>query len=305
MNRGKLIPISPLESPPSEEACNNDLIYQQLNKIIAHPIFSGSEILCKFLFYVVNETLSGNANQIKEYTIAVSVLNKPKNFEPQKDAIVRIHASRLRRTLLNYYRSASGNDEVIILIPKGRYIPTFQTFRLMVSDAPNNVRYIQAHNASEKIIMAIMPFRTFEKKISRIAFTESIGQTLAVELNKATDFSIISYNLIREPEQKELKIQQHTENLNLKYLLCGDVHFEGEKIRIFVRLIDAATRHQIWSDIYSFNSSFSGYFELSDLISSRIISSLRFVIPDINQSMFNKYQLPDLPIQNKKLLKSN
>ena len=108
MNRGKLIPISPIESPPAEEAFNNDLIYQQLNKIIAHPIFSGSEILCKFLFYIVHETLTGNANTIKEYTIAVKVLNKPKHFEPQKDAIVRIHASRLRRTLINYYKSAGG-----------------------------------------------------------------------------------------------------------------------------------------------------------------------------------------------------
>ena len=305
MNRGKLIPISPIESPPAEETFNNDLIYRQLNKIIAHPIFSGSEILCKFLFYVVNETLTGNANRIKEYTIAVKVLNKPKHFEPQKDAIVRIHASRLRRTLINYYKSSDGDHEVTISIPKGRYIPIFQPFRLMVTGIADNFKYKQGHHVFNKVNIAITPFRTHEKKISRIAFTESLRQTLSVELNKTANFSIISYNISQELEQEELKIQHLAENLNLTYVLCGDVHFENENIRIFIRLIDTTTRHQVWSDIYNINSRLSGYFELSDRISSRIIHSLQFVVSDINQPVFNKYQLPGLPVKNKKLLKTN
>lgn len=305
MNRGKLIPISPIESPPAEEAFNNDLIYQQLNKIIAHPIFSGSEILCKFLFYIVHETLTGNANTIKEYTIAVKVLNKPKHFEPQKDAIVRIHASRLRRTLIKYYKSSGGDDEVIISIPKGRYIPIFQPFRLMITAVADNFKFKQGHHVSNKVNIAIMPFRTHEKKISRIAFTESLGQTLSFGLNKEAHFSIISYNIIREQEQDELKIRHLAENVNLIYVLSGDVHFENESIRIFVRLIDITTRHQVWSDIYNFNSRLSGYFELSDLITSRVIRSLQLVVSDKNQSDFNEYQIPDLPVQNKKLLKTN
>ena len=250
MDRGKLIPINPVESPPPEGTFKNDLIYQQLNKIIVHPIFSGSEILCKFLFYVVHETITGNANTIKEYTIAVNVLNKPKNFKPPaKDAIVRIHASRLRRALLNYYKSAGENDDINILIPKGGYIPTFQPFRVSVSRDSDNLRYLQTHNAPDKVIMAILPFRTYEKKISRIAFTESLGQTLSVEINKANHFSIVSYNIVREQEQEEFKIQNLAENLNVTYILSGDVHFENANIRIFVRLINTATRHQIWSDI--------------------------------------------------------
>ena len=52
---------------------------------------------------------AGRSNTIKEYTIAVNVLNKPVSFKPQHDAIVRIHAGRLRRAL-NYYYKEPGTE---------------------------------------------------------------------------------------------------------------------------------------------------------------------------------------------------
>ena len=42
---------------------------------------------------------------LKEYTIAVNVLDKPTNFKPQDNSIVRIHAGRLRRALNHFYNT--------------------------------------------------------------------------------------------------------------------------------------------------------------------------------------------------------
>ncbi len=290
MNRCKLIAIGRLESPSAESTINNDLVYQQLNKIIAHPLFSGSAILCKFLLYIVNETLADNTDKIKEYTIAVNVLNKPKNFEVQKDAIVRIHASRLRKALTNYYRSACKDDKVIILVPKGRYIPTFQPLGLMASDAIDNIRNKHPHSYSNKITMAILPFKSYERNFSRIAFADSLGQRLSVELSRDTHFLILSYNIFKVSERGQLRSEQLAENLSLKYVLSGDVHFEGEHTLVFVRLTDLSTGHQVWSDMYHFNDHFPSYFELSDRISARIISSLRLLVSDLNQSVSNMRQ---------------
>lgn len=158
MQRGKLISIGSTKKPLEELPVNNDLVYRALEKINAHPLFSGSAILRRFLFYVVNETLAGNARQIKEYTIALHVLNKPINFDVQKDGIVRIHACRLRKTLENYYRTAGSEDGVFILIPKGRYIPTFHLTRPMMSDSVYNMRYINAHNTTHKEIPGTVIF---------------------------------------------------------------------------------------------------------------------------------------------------
>src|SRR4249919_1424459 len=104
-----------------EDLFSDGLIHEQLQKIFNSPVFSVSDILRRFLTYIVQETLAGRSNTIKEYTIAVSVLNKPINFKPQQDAIVRIHAGRLRRALHYYYKEYANDDQVVISVPKGTY----------------------------------------------------------------------------------------------------------------------------------------------------------------------------------------
>jgi hypothetical protein len=74
---------------------------------------------------VVNETLEGRGDQLKGYTIGVSVLGKTENFDPEQDSLVRIHAGRLRRLLHTYYLDAGKNDPIYIDIPKGGYHPMF------------------------------------------------------------------------------------------------------------------------------------------------------------------------------------
>jgi len=100
-------------------------ILHQLQKIFADQAFAVSDILKRFLSFIVEETLEGRSNQIKEYTIGVNVLNKPHSFNPGQDAIVRIHAGRLRRALHYYYKGAGAGDSIIIEMPKGSYLPHF------------------------------------------------------------------------------------------------------------------------------------------------------------------------------------
>ena len=100
-------------------------ILHQLQRIFADQTFAVSDILKRFLSFIVEETLEGRSNQIKEYTIGVNVLNKPHSFNPSQDAIVRIHAGRLRRALHYYYNGAGAADPVRIEMPKGSYLPYF------------------------------------------------------------------------------------------------------------------------------------------------------------------------------------
>src|SRR5689334_19935434 len=97
----------------------------QLQKILRNPRFMGSDILKRFLTFIVDQTLMGHSDWLKEYTIGVKVLNKPIDFKPQENGIVRIHAGRLRRALHHYYQQTGTRDAIYISIPKGGYIPTF------------------------------------------------------------------------------------------------------------------------------------------------------------------------------------
>ena len=76
-----------------------------------------------FLRYVVEATLGGQGNRLKEYTIAVEVFGRDDSFDPQTNSLVRVEAGRLRRTLTLYYLTHGRDDPLRIEIPKGRYVP--------------------------------------------------------------------------------------------------------------------------------------------------------------------------------------
>jgi adenylate cyclase len=97
----------------------------QLERIATSPEFKGSERLRNFLRFIVEETLSGRAERIKGYAIALAVFNRDETFDPQTDPIVRIEAGRLRRSLERYYFMTGRSDPIRIEIPKGGYVPRF------------------------------------------------------------------------------------------------------------------------------------------------------------------------------------
>src|SRR5262247_1206596 len=105
---------------------NPDLVRRELLQVLSSEKFRNSQVLSMFLQFVVEETLVGHVNEIKEYTIGIRALGRPADFNPQIDAVVRIHAGRLRRMLFDYYEGEGSKDKVIIGIPRGSYIPFFR-----------------------------------------------------------------------------------------------------------------------------------------------------------------------------------
>lgn len=102
-----------------------DDVRAQLNRILASAEFSVPERVRQFLIYVVNQTLSGQADRIKAYTVAIEVFGRDANFDMQNDPVVRIEAGRLRRALERYYLLGGRAEPVVIEIPKGGYVPRF------------------------------------------------------------------------------------------------------------------------------------------------------------------------------------
>jgi tetratricopeptide (TPR) repeat protein len=93
--------------------------------VLASSAFQASPNLAAFLRFVVEATLSGQADRIKGYTIGTEALGRGRDFDPQTDPIVRVEAGRLRRTLYSYYANGGANDQIVIALPIGSYVPTF------------------------------------------------------------------------------------------------------------------------------------------------------------------------------------
>src|SRR5204862_1738411 len=97
----------------------------QLNRILTSKAFRQADRLKRFLSFIVEETLAGRGERLKEFVVGVEVFGKPASFDPRNDPIVRVQARRLRTQLTRYYREEAAEGELLIELPKGGYAPSF------------------------------------------------------------------------------------------------------------------------------------------------------------------------------------
>jgi eukaryotic-like serine/threonine-protein kinase len=129
----------PVESP--EGGISQPAVRAQLERILADPLFLRSNRLSRFLSFVVDETLRGEQNSLKEYQLGVEVCDRGKSYDPRTDPVVRVEARRLRSALESYYANGGRDDSVIISLPKGGYVPCFtQREAIRVEQKPSSVR---------------------------------------------------------------------------------------------------------------------------------------------------------------------
>jgi Tol biopolymer transport system component len=110
---------------PTEE------IRAELERALASPMFSSADRASRFLRFIVERHIEGQANALKEYSIALDVFDRDHSYDPKVDAIVRVEAGRLRNRLARFY-TADPSSAIRIDLPKGSYVPVFQ--RVSASD---------------------------------------------------------------------------------------------------------------------------------------------------------------------------
>src|SRR5215471_13302965 len=92
----------------------------ELSSILSSSVFAASPRMSRFLKYIVEETLAGQADGIKEYSIAIEVFERRPDYDPRTDSTVRTEASKLRARLSRYYQTDGRGDTLVISIPKGK-----------------------------------------------------------------------------------------------------------------------------------------------------------------------------------------
>ena len=101
-------------------------IRAQLDVILRSRAFIQSHRIRRFLQFVVEESLLGQPQRLKEYLIGLEVFDRRDAFDPRVDSIVRVEARRLRYKLEEYYRIEGREDPVRIVLRKGSYVPLFE-----------------------------------------------------------------------------------------------------------------------------------------------------------------------------------
>lgn len=100
--------------------------WQLACKVATCKGLSKSDLLPRFLLYVCRESLLGRERQITEQRIGIQIFNRPANYNPGEDNIVRSYARLLRKRLDAYFDGEGSNEPMRIFIPRGGYVPLFQ-----------------------------------------------------------------------------------------------------------------------------------------------------------------------------------
>jgi hypothetical protein len=106
--------------PPGTEA-----VREELDRLLASHYFNQSRRFPTFLRFVVEHTLAGDVEQIKERTLGIEIFGRDANYDTASDPIVRVTAAEIRKRVAQYYQDPAHRDELRISLPSGSYVPHF------------------------------------------------------------------------------------------------------------------------------------------------------------------------------------
>lgn len=118
--------MNTLVSPHTYSEEERTAIEQQLDRLVSNGYFSNSRRFPPFLRFVVQQTLEGNPDGLKERTIGIEIFGKDADYDTATEPIVRVTAAEIRKRIAQYYQHPGHEQEVRITLPPGSYVPQFE-----------------------------------------------------------------------------------------------------------------------------------------------------------------------------------
>jgi len=100
-------------------------VEQQLEHLLASPLFNSSKRYGQFLRFVVARALDGQGSQLKERVLGIEIFERNADYDTNTDTIVRVTAAEIRKRLDQYYQNPKHGHEIRLFLPSGSYAPHF------------------------------------------------------------------------------------------------------------------------------------------------------------------------------------
>ena len=239
---------------------SEETVRHELNQILGSKTFRQVDRLQRFLTFIVEETLSGRGDALKEYPIGVDVFGKDSSFDPRMDPIVRVQARRLRIRLTTYYRDEGIGDQIIIELPKGGYTPTF---RKSESVAPK--RPLGAALVSRNTVL-VLPFADYSSEGDQDYFCKGLTDEIVHFLSKEASIILVSRDHAADSRDTESAPAA-------AMVVTGSVRKSRDVLRITMHLSDAVRGCFVWS--HSIDRSLEDIFSTQEEIAQAVLATLR------------------------------
>jgi serine/threonine-protein kinase len=241
----------------------DEAIRRELGLILKSRSFRQVDRLQRFLAFIVEETLAGRGDVLKEYPIGVDVFAKDSSFDPRMDPIVRVQARRLRIRLANYYRDEGHDDSIVIELPKGGYTPTFRQHETVVPKRPAGSALV-----SRNTVM-VQPFADHSAGGDLGYFCQGLPHEIVNALAKEASILIVS----RESAQDG---SDPGNTSSAAMIVSGSIRKSKELLRITMHLSDATRGSFVWSHSIDRDSGdvFAVQEEVAQLVSRAVREEL-------------------------------
>lgn len=273
------------------------LIRAELEKILASDEFANAGSLSRFLRFVVDQTLAGQGDQIKEYAVGVQVFGRGEAFDPRTDPIVRVQAGKLRAKLGDYYETAGLRDSLRIEIPKGAYVPVFHeapasrrkwrpaavaaavllaigalTAWTLTRSAPD----ARSGLPPAAISIAVLPFANMSADMGQNYFCTGITEEITNLLSRVDGLRVTARTSASQFQGKSVDVREIGGKLGVRLVLEGSVRKSGDRFRVAAQLVNTNDGLHLWSETY--DRPVNDVFAVQDEIARAITAALQVTL---------------------------
>ena len=232
----------PAVALPAGSAVPSEAVLHALQRVLSSVAFSRSPRLARFLRYLVEQSLQGSAEALKEYVIGIDVFDRQTHYDQRLDPIVRVEARRLRGKLSLYYAQEGLTDPIRIEIPARGYHPIFRTTdRLFAEPQPTP--------AIDVASLAVLPFVPLAVDLSDSLFADGLTEEIADLLGTFSQIRLVSRSSAYQYKGRTLDVRAIGAELEVDYVLEGTVRREGDVVRISTHLVNTAYGFRVFSGV--------------------------------------------------------
>jgi hypothetical protein len=131
-----------MENHKVGDVLQRDPRWKVVERIAASPHLKASLRLQEFLFYISECAIREAPGEATEQQIGIHVFHRHPGYNSSEDSIVRTHARLLRQKLAAYFANEGSDEEIIVNVPKGHYLPVFTNRSATASALPPDVEHV-------------------------------------------------------------------------------------------------------------------------------------------------------------------
>jgi TolB-like protein len=230
------------------------------------------ERLSSIAVHVLEQIAQTSAPSEQAMSLARQLLARDPLCEPAYRSLMRLHvAAGDRAAALKLY--ATCRNALRKELDASPELQTETLYRDILTDRPARSASTELAAAiSDRPSLAVLPFSNLSRDPNLDHLCEGLAEDIITGLGRFRFLFVIDRYSSSAIARQESDIAQIGRRLGVAHLVQGSLQRQGDRVRLTVRLLDAASRAQIWGEAY--DHAFADLANIPDTITGALVSTL-------------------------------